>query len=235
MMTRPNPEVDVYLEIGQKKVIAGAVEWPGWCRSARSEEEALQALLDYGPRYATAVNPTGSAFQPPTHLADLNVVERLDGSATTDFGAPDAMPEADQRPFTPADLPRAELMMQACWQAFDTAVQNAAGKTLTKGPRGGGRDLEAIVAHVYEAENAYLRRLGRKLSPDADFSLTERLAQQRQAILEVLAAAARGELPEQGPRGGKIWPARYFVRRSAWHILDHAWEIEDRANIANHD
>jgi len=235
MMTRPNPEVDVYLEIGQKKVIAGAVEWPGWCRIARSEAEALQALLDYGPRYATAVNPTDSAFQPPTHLADLNVVERLDGSATTDFGAPDAMPEADQRPFTPADLPRAELMMQACWQAFDTAVQNAAGKTLTKGPRGGGRDLEAIVAHVYEAENAYLRRLGRKLSPDADFSLTERLAQQRQAILEVLAAAARGELPEQGPRGGKIWPARYFVRRSAWHILDHAWEIEDRANIANHD
>ena len=234
-MTRPNPEIDIYLEIGQKKVIAGAVEWPGWCRIARSEAEALQALLDYGPRYATAVKPTGSAFQAPTHLADLNVVERLDGSSTTDFGAPDAMPAADQRPFTPADLPRAEIMMQACWQVLDTAVQSAAGITLTKGPRGGGRDLEAIVAHVYEAENAYLRRLGRKPAPDADLSLTERLAQQRQAILEALAAAAHGELPEQGPRGGKIWPARYYVRRATWHVLDHAWEIEDRANIANPD
>ncbi|MBK6713160.1 MAG: hypothetical protein IPG51_22960 [Chloroflexi bacterium] len=124
-------------------MIAGAVEWPGWCRIARSEAEALQALLDYGPRYATAVNPTGSAFQPPTHMADLNVVERLDGSSTTDFGAPDAMPAADQRPFTPADLPRAEIMMQACWQVLDTAVQTAAGTPLTKGPRGGGRDLES--------------------------------------------------------------------------------------------
>ncbi|MGB5058712.1 MAG: hypothetical protein WBO48_08460, partial [Candidatus Promineifilaceae bacterium] len=57
--------------------------------------------------------------------------------------------------------------------------------------------------------------------------------QQRQAILEALAAAAHGELPEQGPRDGKIWPARYYVRRAAWHVLDHAWEIEDRANIAN--
>ena len=234
-MTRPNPEIDVYLEIGQKKVIAGAVEWPGWCRIARSEAEALQALLDYGPRYATAVKPTTSAFQPPTHLADLNVVERLDGSSTTDFGAPDAMPAADQRPFTPADLPRAEIMMQACWQVLDTAVQAATGKPLTKGPRGGGRDLESILTHVYEAENAYLRRLGRKPAPDADLSLTERLAQQRQAILETLAAAAHGELPEQGPRGGKIWPARYYVRRATWHVLDHAWEIEDRANIANPD
>lgn len=232
MMTQPNPEIDIYLEIGQKKVIAGAVEWPGWCRIARSEAEALQALLDYGPRYATAVIPTGSAFQPPTHLADLRVIERLDGSATTDFGAPDAMPAADQRQFTPADLPRAEMILQACWQAFDTAVQAAAGKTLTKGPRGGGRELEAIVEHVLGGQDSYLTRLAWK-RPKQIEPASEWAAQIRQAVLEALAAATRGELPEQGPRGGKTWPARYFVRRSAWHILDHAWEIEDRANIAN--
>ena len=39
---------------------------------------------------------------------------------------------------------------------------------------------------------------------------------------------ARGELPDVGPRGGKRWPAPYAIRRSAWHALDHAWEIEDR-------
>jgi hypothetical protein len=38
----------------------------------------------------------------------------------------------------------------------------------------------------------------------------------------------RGELAERGPRGGIRWPARYYVRRAAWHVLDHAWEIEDR-------
>ncbi|MBP6472214.1 MAG: hypothetical protein KBE23_21395 [Chloroflexi bacterium] len=235
MMTRPNPEIDVYLEIGQKKVIAGAVEWPGWCRIARSEAEALQALLDYAPRYAAALDAAGVAFLLPVGLADLNVVERLAGTSTTDFGAPDAMPEHDKRPFTPADYEYAAELLRACWLALDTAVQSAANTPLTKGPRGGGRDLDAILTHVYEAENAYLRRLGRKPSPDADLSLTERLAQQRQAILEALAAAARGELPQQGPRGGKIWPARYYVRRAAWHVLDHAWEIEDRAHIANHD
>ena len=35
--------------------------------------------------------------------------------------------------------------------------------------------------------------------------------------------------PKSGPRGGKIWSPRFFVRYVAWHTLDHAWEIEDRA------
>jgi hypothetical protein len=37
-----------------------------------------------------------------------------------------------------------------------------------------------------------------------------------------------GELPDFGPRGGERWPALFAIRRSAWHALDHAWEIEDR-------
>jgi hypothetical protein len=35
-------------------------------------------------------------------------------------------------------------------------------------------------------------------------------------------------VPERGPRGGAIWSARNYVRRIAWHVLDHAWEIEDK-------
>ena len=41
-------------------------------------------------------------------------------------------------------------------------------------------------------------------------------------------AAVQGEYPVEGPRGGVRWSPRYFVRRVAWHALDHAWEIEDR-------
>jgi len=231
-MTQALNEITVYLEVGQKKVIAGAIEWPGWCRIARTEADALQALLDYAPRYGAAVTTAGLTFEPPAQLSDLTVVERLDGSPTTDFGAPDAIPEADQRPFTSANIPRTELIMKACWLAFDTAVQNATGKTLTKGPRGGGRELDGIVEHVLGAQNGYLSRLAWEKPKQID-PASEWAAQIRQAVLEALAAAARGEIPEQGPRGGKIWPARYFVRRSAWHILDHAWEIEDRAHIAN--
>lgn len=54
------------------------------------------------------------------------------------------------------------------------------------------------------------------------------MARTRAAIRAALVAAARGELPERGPRGGAIWTPRYYVRRAAWHTLDHAWEIEDR-------
>jgi hypothetical protein len=57
----------------------------------------------------------------------------------------------------------------------------------------------------------------------------QELARTRQAILDALAASARGEMAPRGPRGGLRWTPRYFVRRVAWHVLDHAWEVEDRA------
>ena len=40
--------------------------------------------------------------------------------------------------------------------------------------------------------------------------------------------AAKGKELRKGPRGGVRWTVRRFVRRVAWHVLDHAWEIEDR-------
>ena len=30
------------------------------------------------------------------------------------------------------------------------------------------------------------------------------------------------------PKGDGKWPIPYAVRRTAWHALDHAWEMEDR-------
>jgi hypothetical protein len=114
--------------------------------------------------------------------------------------------------------------LEASWRAFDQAVSAAQGKELRTGARGGGRTLEKIVQHVLDAEGGYLRRLDYKRDKQAeqDLKLT------RKAMLEALAASVRGEVAEYGPRGGKRWTARYFVRREAWHVLDHAWEIEDR-------
>jgi len=37
---------DGYLEIGKKRIVACALDWPGWARSARTEELALAALMD---------------------------------------------------------------------------------------------------------------------------------------------------------------------------------------------
>jgi hypothetical protein len=219
---------EVYLEIGKKKTAAGAVEWPGWCRLGRSEEEALAALLTYGGRYGRVLARSGLPFLPPTGLSDLVVVERLAGNATTDFGAPDASPEADERPFGEPERQQAEAVLTACWLAFDEAVKTAEGKTLQKGPRGGGRELEGIMEHVLEADRSYLSALGWRFKREKGTGLHASLAGCRAAILDGLHAAVRGEIEPQGPRGGKRWTPHYFLRRTAWHVLDHLWEIEDR-------
>lgn len=221
-------KIGVYLETGKKRTFAGALDWPGWNRIGRDEGEALQALVGSAPRYAQVLSGTGLDFTPPATVADLVVAERLEGSATTDFGAPDAMPAVDREPLDEASLPRFKTLLDAYWAAFTAAVTSAVGRELRKGPRGGGRDLDAIVAHVLNAESSYLKRLGWKVEIDEGEEIGSLIKPIRQAETAALAAGTRGELPEHGPRGGKIWPPRYFVRRAGWHILDHAWEIEDR-------
>lgn len=227
-MVRTEERVEIYLEVGKKKTFAGAVAWPGWNRPGRDEPSALQSLLEYGPRYARVLRAAGLEFQAPEEVTAFQVIERLEGTATTDFGAPDRPPAADSLPVTGRDLQQFQALFQASWQALDAAVERAAGKELRKGPRGGGRELEGILEHVLGADLAYLRRIGWPLKVDESVGLDERLRQARGAILAALSAGARGELPEQGPRGGALWPLRYYVRRTAWHLLDHLWEIEDR-------
>jgi hypothetical protein len=222
-----NP-IEVYLEIGQKRTFAVALDWPGWCRSGRDESAALQTLFDYAPRYTRVLQGTQLGFHAPTAPSALVVVERQSGNATTDFGAPDLALSRDTQPVDPMELERWQVILQACWRAFDSAVQAATGKTLSKGPRGGGRDLAKIIEHVREVDAAYLSSLGGKLKLVGNDQPGAALVHIREAILTTLGAAARGELPARGPRGGIRWSPRYFVRRLAWHELDHAWEIEDR-------
>lgn len=220
--------IDIYVEVAQKRVFAGALQWPGWCRNGRDEETALQALWDYGPRYARVLEGTSLVFEPPAEEAAFRVVERLKGNMTTDFGAPDRSPAADEASFHEEDFLHAKTLLEACWRALDEATKMAEGKELRRGPRGGGREADQIVRHVVEADASYLSMIGGKRQPGEEESLEAENARIRQAILEALETAAREGVPPAGPRGGKRWTPRYFVRRSAWHILDHVWEIEDR-------
>jgi hypothetical protein len=224
----PSNKIDVYLEVGQKRTFAGAVDWPGWCRSGRDEESALQALLDYGPRYARVLRAARLAFQPPIDVESFIVVERLKGNATTDFGAPGLPPASDASSVSAEELDQFEKVLKACWRAFNTSVKKASGKSLRTGPRGGGRKLENMIEHVLGSNEGYLTQVGWKLQRDNTVDLNQQSKQSRQAMLRALAASARGEIPAKGPRGGLRWTARYFIRRVAWHMLDHAWEIEDR-------
>lgn len=218
----------IYLEVGSKRAFAGALDWPGWCRSGRDEEAARQALFDYGRRYAGVLRSADIDFDPPAAVSNLVVVERLPGNATTDFGAPDAVLAGDAMPMAAAELARLQAIAAACWQALAATAEEAAGKELRKGPRGGGRELEALVRHVLDSHAAYLGRLAWKQPKLEATGLGEEIAQARLAMAKALDAAGRGDLPERGPRGGVLWAPRTFVRRAAWHLLDHVWEIEDR-------
>ena len=228
-MTQAAKQINVYLEIGKTRTFAVALDWPGWCRSGPDERSALQTLFDYGPRYARALTAAQLSFSPPSQISAFVVVERLVGNATTDFGAPSLSLSRDTQSIAPAELQRFQMVLEACWKMFDTAVKAAAGQALRKGPRGGGRDLTKIIEHVSDVDAAYLGSLGGKPAPRNAGDPSQALAQVRQQILVTLVAAAHGEVAERGPRGGLRWPPRYFVRRLAWHELDHAWEIQDRA------
>ena len=220
--------IPVFIEAGKKRRFAGAIDWPGWCRSAPDEEMALRVLADYGQRYNQVMQPGRLEFPAPVHASDFKVIERRDGNATTDFGVPSVVMDVDKAPVDRAALERFQTLLRLYWQAFDRAVKLAADKTLRKGPRGGGREVGEMVAHVIGADQAYLAKLAWKFKAEAGLSPAEALARTRQAILEAVEQAVRSGLPEQGPRGGSIWPVRYFIRRVAWHVLDHTWEIEDR-------
>ena len=217
----------VYLEVGARRVFASALEWPGWCRSGRDEDSALQTLVDYGRRYKAAIGPAGRRFSPPKDLSALEVVERVKGNATTDFGAPGIPPASDDRPVDKAEGRRLTALLEVSWAAFDRTADSAVGIPLRKGPRGGGRDLDKIVGHVLHAETGYLPHIGGRYRPPKGADIADHVVEARAAVLEAMAARARGD--PMPPKRGSVWSLRYFVRRDAWHVLDHAWEIEDRA------
>jgi hypothetical protein len=211
----------VYIESGATRAFACAFDWPGWCRAGKNEELALQALAAAAPRYAVAAAAAGISF--PASAGDaFEVVERLAGSASTDFGVPGAVAARDTEPLAPQDAERLAALVAASWTVLDSAAAGAPAE-LRKGPRGGGRDRDAVVGHVIRAEATYARKLGVRLPPPT-LEDAAAIAVLRNAIGDALRDARTGQ-----PVVEKGWPPRYAARRIAWHALDHAWEIEDRS------
>lgn len=197
--------VRVYLERGRTWVFAAALDWPGWCRRGKGDGAALEALRSYAPRYAAVAGPDFV-------LSELDVAGSVSGGVTTDFGAPDARGPWDEAPLDAAEAERLTARLSACWRAFDRIAADSPA-VLRKGPCGGGRDTGPIVDHVREAERSYGRSVGVRVPPGTPWP------EQRAALVAQLRA---------GVSGGS-WPARYAIRRIAWHVLDHAWEIEDKS------
>lgn len=214
-----NERVAVALESAPKKTFATALDWPGWSRSGKTDEAAIEALLAYAPRYAPVAREAGLDL--PTSI-EADVVERADGGAGTEFGVPSRIHDADTRPVDAAEADRLARIVAAAWSTFDRVAAGAPAE-LRKGPRGGGRDRDKMIGHVIESDWHYARELGlqaKQPKPD-DRMAVDAL---RADVLAVLREPSDGS-----PLAGRKWTARYAARRIAWHALDHTWEMQDRS------
>lgn len=216
--------VEVGIESGEKKVFAWVVDWPGWCRSAKSEAEALERLVEYRDRY-DAVAKRAKLATPAISLDDLDVVERQSGGSGTDFGVPSGVSTSDRRAATATQAERIAAIVEAAWAILDRVVATAPAE-LRKGPRGGGRDRDKAFGHTVGADQAYAHEMGIK-RPGVDATDRPAIDDLRAAMLDALRQPSDGS-----PMADRKWPPRYAARRVAWHALDHAWEIEDRSDLA---
>lgn len=215
-------QLRVVVEIGKngKKVAAVAPDWPGLERGAKTEDDAVARLQAYLPRYAPVAKLAGMEVEFPT-TATLNIVERYEGTGSTDFwGISFAFSSIDQQAVSSAELERELTLMQACWMFFD-GVRSRVSAEMQKGPRGGGRDRDHIVLHTLAVEMDWATKLG--LPNLYDENLTEEvISTHRTAYCNAIR-----EYHAEGKMARK-WHLRYLIRHTAYHTLDHAWEMEDK-------
>ena len=210
------------LEIGPKgkKVVAVAPDWPGLARGATTEQAAIERLRSYVPRYAPVAKLAGMEAAFAT-ITGVDVVERYPGTGSTDFwGISFAFSSIDQQPMSGEALERELTLMRACWTFFD-AVRSCVSAELQRGPRGGGRDREHIVRHTLATEQDWAKKLG-VLTPRDALLTDEGLNAHRDAYCSAIRA-----LHSQG-KMARTWPLRFPIRHTAFHTLDHAWEMEDK-------
>ena len=213
--------IEIAEEVTHKRTFAWALDWPGWCRAGKDRDLAIASLIDHAARYAPVAALAGERL--PAVAADgLITVELVEGGSGTDFGVPSAIGERDRRLVTVAEARRLAALVGAAWTTFDRVAAGSPAE-LRKGPRGGGRDRDRMIGHVIESDHAYAREIGvRRPSPSIDDRAA--VEAERAAMLAVLGRPSDG-----GPIAGRTWTQRYAARRIAWHALDHAWEMEDRA------
>lgn len=208
----------VALEVAPKKSFASALDWPGWSRSGKTSEAAIQSLTDYAPRYQKVARIAG-LDDIPGAASTWIIVDEVPGGGATEFGVPEHIHEIERSFLSTDELERQITLLQANWRYFDEVAQRVSIQ-LQKGPRGGGRDRDEIVRHVIDCEPGYARRIGAD-TPTALVATPDGLEECRQRILARIREVNDNHLETK-------WPVTYFIRRAAWHVLDHAWEMEDK-------
>ncbi|MFL5680494.1 MAG: hypothetical protein ACJ77B_07830 [Chloroflexota bacterium] len=212
----------VILEIGKKRrVVAAAMDWPGLDRWGASEDAAVAKLLTYVPRYAGVAKRAGmeAAFG---RARDVDVVERVPGSSSTDFwGVAHVPSQIEREVLSAADVERRLDLLRACWTYFDDVAARVAAE-LRPGPRSAGRTRDQIIRHVTLNEPDQFSKKVEVRTPLETVTTPDGLEAHRRAYLDgIRAYNAEG-------KAARSWPIQFLIRRTANHVMDHAWEMEDR-------
>ena len=132
------------------------------------------------------------------------------------------MPSEIERAVLPVpDLERRLDLLRACWASFDDIAADAPAE-LRPGSRNGGRSKDEIIRHVYGTEPSQFSRKIEVRTPFEVVMTPDGLAAHRAAYLDAIRAWNAEGKP------ARTWPIQFLIRRTAHHVMDHAWEIEDR-------
>jgi len=222
-IAKKTDQLRVALEVGPKgkKVVAVAPDWPGLERGGKDGDLAVERLQSYIPRYAKVAKLAGMRAEFEA-ITGVDVVERYTGVGSTDFwGISFAFSSIDGQEMSDEALKRELALMRACWKFFDD-VRERVSEELQRGPRGGGRDRNRIVRHVAATEQDWAKKLGLPTSREVVVTDDDGLKAFRNAYCTAIRKF------HSDRRAARTWPSRYLIRHTAYHTMDHAWEMEDK-------
>ncbi|GIH03734.1 hypothetical protein Rhe02_18010 [Rhizocola hellebori] len=205
-----------------KKSVAFSLDWPGWSRGARSAELAVETLESYRQRYQPIAALAGMAREFGA-AGPLDIVEEAVGTGSTDFWGISFSPAAtEQDPMGQAELERGITLLRACWAFFDDIAARVS-PIMRKGPRGGGRDRDTIIGHTIRVESQGFARQVGLLIPEGPALSSDELPSYREDYVAAMRAYNAGEFKRM-----KSWTLPFLIRHTAFHTLDHAWEMQDK-------
>ena len=205
-----------------RRSVAYAIDWPGWSRGAASPELALETLDAYRDRYRPVAQRAGLADELDA-AGDLEVIEDHVGNTSTDFWGISWLPSATEHGAMPPDvLDRRLALLEGAWGLFDEVAARVSTE-MRRGPRGGGRSRDEIVAHVFGNERVQFSKRVGVATPPGVMLTPHGLQAHREKFL-----AGLRQYNAEDRKIGRTWTLQYLLRHAAFHVLDHAWELEDR-------
>jgi len=206
-----------------KKSVAFSLDWPGWSRGASTPELAVQTLESYRERYRPIAKLAGMVREFDA-AGPVDIFEDGIGTPSVDFWGISFSPSATETdPMDDTELERKVKLLRACWKYFDDVAARVSAE-MRKGPRGGGRDRDQIIGHTIRVESqGFARGVGLRIS-EGDALTGEELRRYRKDYVAAMRDYNAGKV-KQRMRSGSL---PFLIRHSAYHTLDHAWEMEDK-------